>query len=129
MPAVTAVSTPALSPRQLRILELLADGRSRQDIAAELFVAPSTLSGYLKGIYAELGVHGAPEAVAVLHRLGLLSGAQPAAPQQGPREVLELVLARDFEGAYSMAVEVVARIVAAERQDAASAQRGAEAGS
>lgn len=129
MTAVISARRSPLSPRQRQVLELVAAGRSGREIAMELCVAPSTVSGYLGDIYFALGVHGAPEAVAVGYQLGLLAGGNPAVLRGGLREVLELVLARDFEGAYSMAVEVVARIIAAERQDAASAGPGAEAAS
>lgn len=128
MSAVTIARKPQLSPRLLQVLELLAAGRSGREIAAELFVATSTASGYLRDLYAALGVHGGPQAVARGHQLGLLPGAKAVVPQGGPREVLELVLARDFEQAYRLAVEVVAQIVAAEKQDAAAAGRPGQAG-
>lgn len=121
---MTVVSTPrpvTLSARQLWILNALAGGSTRQAIAAELRVAPSTVTGYLGGIYAALRVGGAPEAMAVAFKLGLLSGSDPLPPRGGPREVLEMVLAKDFDGAYSLAIEVVAGLVAAERRDAAAA--------
>lgn len=127
MPTVTIARKPTLSPRLVQVLELLAAGRSGRQIAAEMFVAPSTASGYLRGLYAELGVHSGPQAVARGHQLGLLPGAKAVVPQGGPREVLELVLARDFERAYSLAVEVVAQIIAAEQQDAASSSRSEQA--
>ena len=126
MPAVTIVRKPLLSPQLRLVLELLADGRSGREIAAELFVAPSTVAGYLRKLYAALGVHSGPQAVARGHQLGLLPGAKAVVPQGGTREVLELVLARDFERAYGLALEVVAQIVAAE-QDAAAAGRPGEA--
>ena len=84
MPAVTTAPSAVLSPRQRWILGKVAGGSTRRAIAAELHVAPSTVTGYLADIYAALGVAGAPQAVAVAHRLGLLPGSAPAVPQGGP---------------------------------------------
>jgi DNA-binding CsgD family transcriptional regulator len=69
-----------LTPRELEVLRLLAEGRSNRDIAQELFIAAKTASVHVSHILAKLGVTGRGEAAATAHRLGLFDGVRPAAP-------------------------------------------------
>ena len=55
-----------LSPRELEILSLVRAGHSTRDIAAGLWVQPSTVRKHLENVYAKLDVHGRTEAVAVV---------------------------------------------------------------
>ena len=59
-------------PRELEVLRILADGRSRRQIAALLFISPLTVHTHLKSIYIKLNVHKGMEAVNAARRLGLL---------------------------------------------------------
>ena len=53
-----------LTPHELRILKLLADGHNYTTAAAELHVTPSTINFHLQNIYGKLQVHSKTEAVA-----------------------------------------------------------------
>jgi DNA-binding CsgD family transcriptional regulator len=46
-----------LTPSELRLAELVREGRSNKEIAAALFVTPKTVETKLSRIYAKLGVH------------------------------------------------------------------------
>jgi DNA-binding NarL/FixJ family response regulator len=60
-----------LTPHELRILKLLAEGHNYTTAAAELHVTASTVNFHLQNIYAKLQVHSKTEAVAkaLRHRL------------------------------------------------------------
>jgi DNA-binding CsgD family transcriptional regulator len=46
-----------LTPAELRVAELVVDGRSNKEIAAALFVTPKTVETQLSRIYGKLGIH------------------------------------------------------------------------
>ncbi len=60
-----------LSKRQLEILEQLSKGLNYNEIAANLFISPSTVRKHIENIYAKLEVHSKIEAIqkAQKHRL------------------------------------------------------------
>jgi DNA-binding CsgD family transcriptional regulator len=62
---------PALTPRELEVLRLVAAGRSNGQIAETLFISRKTASVHVSNILAKLGVHTRTEAAAAAHRLGL----------------------------------------------------------
>jgi DNA-binding CsgD family transcriptional regulator len=51
----------ALTPSELRVARLAADGASNQEIAQALFVTTQTVKGHLSGVYRKLGVGGRGE--------------------------------------------------------------------
>jgi ATP/maltotriose-dependent transcriptional regulator MalT len=61
-----------LTPREVQVLRLLADGLTDQEIAAALFVGPGTVRTHLTRLYGKLGVGSRTAAVAAARRLGLL---------------------------------------------------------
>lgn len=62
-----AVPEPvALTPRQLDVLKLIADGHSNDEIAAQLGVRPNTVKFHIADIFRRLGVRNRIEAVAQL---------------------------------------------------------------
>ncbi|BCX04342.1 MAG: helix-turn-helix transcriptional regulator [Candidatus Roseilinea sp.] len=61
-----------LSPRELEVLRLIAQGLSNQDIGARLFLALDTVKGHNRRIFEKLGVQRRTEAVARARALGLL---------------------------------------------------------
>ncbi len=64
---------PGLSPRELEILEYLADGWSNAEIASVLGIGLRTVRFHLEGLYAKLGSSRRGEAVREGLRLGLVS--------------------------------------------------------
>ena len=61
-----------LSPRELEILQLIAQGLSNHAICERLFLALSTVKGYNQRIFEKLQVQSRTEAVARARELGLL---------------------------------------------------------
>jgi LuxR family transcriptional regulator, maltose regulon positive regulatory protein len=61
-----------LSPRELEVLRLLADGRSNQAIAAELVISLDTVKRHLSHLFSKLEVANRIQAVARARELGLL---------------------------------------------------------
>ncbi|MGN7222175.1 response regulator transcription factor [Curtobacterium flaccumfaciens] len=55
---------PDLTPRELDVLQRIADGRTNPQIAAELFLTVPTVKSYVNQVFAKLGVRTRAEAVA-----------------------------------------------------------------
>jgi DNA-binding CsgD family transcriptional regulator len=64
---------PPLTPRELEVLALAAEGNSRGTIASMLLVSPATVRTHFEHIYTKLGVHDRAAAVAQAIRLGLIT--------------------------------------------------------
>jgi DNA-binding CsgD family transcriptional regulator/predicted negative regulator of RcsB-dependent stress response len=69
-PAATGIDALGLTPRELEVLQLLADGRSNPQIAEELYISRKTASVHVSNILGKLGVTSRGEAAAMAHRLG-----------------------------------------------------------
>ena len=78
-PAVTAqvlerlrgtarASEPALTDRERRILELIAEGATNREIGTKLHLAEKTVRNYVSGLLAKLGVQRRSEAAAYAAR-------------------------------------------------------------
>jgi len=76
-PAGTGIDAFGLTQREREVLQLVADGRSNPQIAAELFISRKTASVHVSNILGKLGVASRGEAAAVAHRLGLRATASP----------------------------------------------------
>jgi LuxR family maltose regulon positive regulatory protein len=61
-----------LSQRELKILQLIAQGLSNREISERLFLALSTIKGHNRNIFDKLQVQSRTEAVARARELGLL---------------------------------------------------------
>ncbi|MCK9900718.1 MULTISPECIES: helix-turn-helix transcriptional regulator [Parafrankia] len=61
-----------LSPRELDVLRLVAEGMSNAETARRLAVSPETVKAYLRSIMNKLGVHNRTAAVNVARRSSLL---------------------------------------------------------
>ncbi len=64
----------SLSPREVEILELLATGRTNQQLAAALFISQSTVKTHLNHIFGKLGVATRTEAVSAARTQGIIRG-------------------------------------------------------
>jgi ATP/maltotriose-dependent transcriptional regulator MalT len=60
-----------LTPRELQVLALLAEGATNRQIGASLFMAEKTASVHVSRILSKLGVQSRTQAAAVAHRLRL----------------------------------------------------------
>ena len=70
----TSPDTPLLTPRQARILQLVADGQSDRGIARALGISTRTVQAHLQHSYRTLDVTSRTEAVARLRALGAARG-------------------------------------------------------
>jgi DNA-binding NarL/FixJ family response regulator len=63
----------ALTPRELEILGLLADGLGTSVIAARLVISEKTVATHVQRLMTKLDVHTRAAAVAKAHREGLVA--------------------------------------------------------
>ena len=79
------LNTPVvrLTPRENQILQLLSGGDSIAEVAAGLFISPSTAKSHLAKIYEKLGAGNRTQAVMTAVRLGLIT-TDPGGTQQPP---------------------------------------------
>jgi DNA-binding NarL/FixJ family response regulator len=80
---VRAPEPGLLSPRELEILALVADGATNRVAGERLHLSETTVKTHLLSIYAKLGVSDRAAAVAAGFRRGLLGGQDSAS--QSPR--------------------------------------------
>ncbi|WP_025156260.1 response regulator [Leifsonia aquatica] len=74
---VDRVRTPEaglLSPRELHVLALVADGATNREAGSRLHISEATVKTHLLSVYAKLGVGDRASAVAEGFRRGLLGG-------------------------------------------------------
>ncbi len=64
--------TDLLTPRELELLQLVADGHSNKAIAQTLSISENTVKYHMKNILQKLGVQNRTEAVTLAIRTGLL---------------------------------------------------------
>ncbi|PKN89959.1 MAG: hypothetical protein CVU45_04995, partial [Chloroflexi bacterium HGW-Chloroflexi-7] len=62
-----------LSAREIEVLVLIAEGKSNQEISAQLFLALNTVKRHAYNIYAKLGVKNRTQAVSKARKLNLIS--------------------------------------------------------
>ena len=61
-----------LTPTELQVLQLVAEGRTAREIGVTLFMAEKTVKNHLSSIYRKLSVRNSSHAVAEAYRRGLL---------------------------------------------------------
>lgn len=61
-----------LAPRELWVLQMLAEGRTARQAAHIGKIELHTVNCYRKGMFAKLGAHTSAQAVAIAFRQGLL---------------------------------------------------------
>jgi two-component system nitrate/nitrite response regulator NarL len=64
----------SLTKRQLEVLRHLAEGKSTDEIAADLAVSRATARNHIANLLAALGAHSRLQAVVIARRAGILSG-------------------------------------------------------
>ncbi len=71
---VVASSIPdaELTPRELEVLQLLAEGLTQSQIARQLVISPRTVGTHIQNLLGKLDVHSRAQAVAHAHRAGLV---------------------------------------------------------
>ena len=63
---------PALTSREVQVLELLAEGKRTKEIAAALGVTSDTANAHIKNIYSKFAVHGRGAVVSEAIRRGFI---------------------------------------------------------
>ncbi len=76
VPATERQTNPALaqldlSPREIEVLRLVADGRTNREIASQLFISNKTASAHVSHILSKLSVPNRTAAAAIARRLGV----------------------------------------------------------
>ncbi len=67
--AAKVLAQPALSQQQLRVLRLIAQGKSSREIANDLVLSERTVQRHIANLYAKIHVHNRAEATAFALRL------------------------------------------------------------
>jgi DNA-binding NarL/FixJ family response regulator len=75
---------PELTDREREILELIAQGKSNQEITKELQVSPKTVRNHISNIFAKLHVADRAQAIVRAREAGLGTTGQPFVPPDVP---------------------------------------------
>jgi DNA-binding NarL/FixJ family response regulator len=71
----SAPSFHQLTPRELEILTLMAEGYAQREIATRLVISPKTAASHIQHIIEKLGVHSRAQAVAMAYRYGVIASS------------------------------------------------------
>jgi two-component system NarL family response regulator len=63
---------PALTPREIQVLELIAEGQRNKQIAAELAISEETVHAHVKNLFSKLNVSDRTAAVTAALRRGII---------------------------------------------------------
>jgi DNA-binding CsgD family transcriptional regulator len=61
LPAAAAQPTLVISPQELRISRLVAEGKTNKEIAAAMFLSPKTIEYHLANTFRKLDIHSRAE--------------------------------------------------------------------
>ena len=67
-----ALASLGLTGQEVKVLELLAAGRSNKEIARDLSLSEDTVKGHMRSIFSKLDVTDRTQAVTVGHRRGII---------------------------------------------------------
>ncbi|MDX1437263.1 MAG: response regulator transcription factor [Anaerolineales bacterium] len=67
-----AVGSAGLSPRELEVIKLVAEGATTGQVAARLYISESTVKTHIKNILKKLDAANRVEAIHKAHQLGLV---------------------------------------------------------
>lgn len=70
--ALTCIPADALSPREVEVLRLVAEGYTNQEIAERLVVSPTTVKTHVQNIIQKLDVSDRTQAAVLAVRCGLI---------------------------------------------------------
>jgi PAS domain S-box-containing protein len=73
-PAPKRKDIPALTPRQLEVLQLLSEGKSVKEIGKELYLSEATVRNHVRSLLQTLGAHSQLEVLAKARARGILGG-------------------------------------------------------
>src|SRR5215218_3215194 len=73
-PAPRRRDIPALTPRQLEVLQLLSEGKSAKEIGKELYLSEATVRNHVRSLLQALGAHSQLEVLAKAREVGILVG-------------------------------------------------------
>ena len=73
----TTANAAGLTPRQVEVLALVAQGLSNADIAERLTLSPKTVDHHVSALLDKLGVASRGQAAAIAHRLNLGKASAP----------------------------------------------------
>ncbi len=68
---------PGLTPRELQVLRLIAEGRSNTEIAGQLYITEGTVKTHVNNLFAKTGVRDRAQAVTYAFRHGLATTDRP----------------------------------------------------
>jgi DNA-binding NarL/FixJ family response regulator len=80
-PGAEAGDHPSLTPRELQVLRLLADGWTIRQTASRTGISPRTVESHVTKLYRKLGVHTRMQAIARAASLGYISIGVPGHPE------------------------------------------------
>ncbi|MFZ0218303.1 MAG: response regulator transcription factor, partial [Candidatus Dormiibacterota bacterium] len=71
-PPAPAAAPDGMTPRELEVLRLIAQGLSNQQIASGLFVSEATVKTHINNLFSKTGVRDRAQAVAYAYERGLV---------------------------------------------------------
>ncbi len=71
-PAPIRKGIPALTQRQLEVLQMLSEGKSAREIGKELYLSEATVRNHIRALLEAVGAHSQVEALARARELGIL---------------------------------------------------------
>ena len=75
----------SLTPREVEVLHLVARGRTNAEIAAELFIAPTTVKTHVGNLLLKLDARDRIALVVLAHTVGLVGAGDRSIPLDIPR--------------------------------------------